>query len=191
MNTVVVVVAATAAAVIGYRLSPFCMAESVSPCTSFIQCHCNTLSPYLLLFTVPSAQRYGILFGFVVFITTVTAVVALLVLGGSFQRMAQQAETGEATLLAPHDARAQRALLFERLLESRERMAQAYPAQQRTEGPTGLTNMLLNEKWTTDAVNETKSSHSQEMRQLYQHNYTKAYRKCQDYPGGNLIVCII
>jgi RimJ/RimL family protein N-acetyltransferase len=126
---------------------------------------------------MPLAQRYGILFGFITFFCTVSAVIALLVYGGSFRRMAEQAETGHATFAAPHDARAQRALLFEDLLESRRRMmTQNYESQQLSEQPTKLTHMLLNLK--PPKEEDKKDAES------YKSNYVIAYRACQDKMGG-------
>lgn len=105
---------------------------------------------------MPQAQRYGILFGCIVFALTVTAVLVLLFLGGSFQRIAQQAATGDSTLLTASEARQQRSLLLEQLLEGRERMVRNYDNDDDHDphGPpvvsgkprlTKLTKMLLNE----------------------------------------------
>ena len=135
---------------------------------------------------MPVAQRYGILFGFITFVCTVSTVIALLIYGGSFKRMAEQAETGHATLASPHDARAQRALLLEHLLEGRERMLKEnYPPPQTTEDVTMLTKMLLNlkppkdePKKKTSAKNETSAV------EIYKQNYVHAYRVCQDKMGG-------
>jgi hypothetical protein len=132
------------------------------------------------LAALPTAQRYGILIGGLVFIATVSAVVALLVFGGSFQRIAEQQTTGSVSI--PHDfkARLDRPLLLERLLDSRERMMkQNYPnANRRIEEATALTKMLLNvppPPQGTKAENDTTG---------YMNNYVVAYRKCQDKPGG-------
>ena len=129
---------------------------------------------------LPTAQRYGILIGALVFVTTVTAVVALLVLGGSFQRIAEQQKTG--TLVVSHDFRARldRPLLLERLLDARERMMKRnYPnAGKRTEGNTALTKMLLN---VPPPPSGTKAENDNTG---YLKNYVVAYRKCQDKPGG-------
>lgn len=142
---------------------------------------------------MPVAQRYGILFGFVTFFCTVSTVVALLIYGGTFKRMAEQAETGNVTLASPHDARAQRALLYETLLESRQRMLREnYPNRERTERRTNLTNMLLNVKPPKEQQQERKkkkSSTSNENNaptpvELYKQNYAHAYRVCQDKMGG-------
>jgi len=151
---------------------------------------------------MPQAQRYGILFGVVVFVLTLASVMALLVLGGSFRRLVEQAETGNPTLLRAHDARAQRALLLEELLEGRERMlAENCPKMARTEKTTNLTKMLLNvgprksgvgdgDDDGGDSPNESKKIEDEDAIRstnyppFYVQNYEKAYRKCQDRPGG-------
>lgn len=125
---------------------------------------------------LPLAQRYGILFGCVVFVCTVSAVLALLVLGGSFKRIKQQAETGEVTLLAAHDVRTRRSLLLEQLLEGRQRMLQHYPKPETTTGHTPLTKML-----------ETVAPVKRVVPPQYEENYTVAYRACQDRPGGKTL----
>ena len=74
---------------------------------------------------LPTAQRYGIMFGVLVFSLTVTAVGTLLVLGGSFRRMKEQAtvgEDGEGAATCAASSRLGRPLLLEHLLEARERM---------------------------------------------------------------------
>lgn len=180
---------------------------------------------------MPTAQRYGILFGFIVFTLTVGTVLVLLVLGGSFQRIAEQAETGAVTVLTAGETRAQRALLLEQLLESRQRMARRYEttttttsssstntlASTTTDAWTPLTRMLLQEapdhpldvdesaavvavdENTTPASTKNTSSKGggkgdddskntkakvRYIPPFYQENYTDAYRKCQDKPGG-------
>jgi hypothetical protein len=146
---------------------------------------------------MPQAQRYGILFGCLVFITTVSAVVGLLVMGGTMKRIQEQAETGDATMLSPQAARAQRALLLERLLEGRERMVQNYTEPPKTEGFTNLTTMLMNVAPQTDELAELvskdnkKDKKKQEIRRIippyYEENYVASYRKCQDRPGGTYV----
>jgi RimJ/RimL family protein N-acetyltransferase len=139
---------------------------------------------------LPLAQRYGILFGFLTFFCTVSAVLLLLVYGGSFRRMAEQADTGHATLAAPHDARAQRPLLLESLLASRQRMMDSnYPsAPATTEKPTPLTQMLLNlsppkeDKRRGQDKNQTASAAT--LVETYKKDYVLAYRTCQDKMGG-------
>jgi len=143
---------------------------------------------------MPMAQRYGILFGFLTFVCTVGAVLVLLFLGGSFQRMSEQAETGEATILSAGEARSKRALLLEQLLEGRARMTQRYTAEPTTEQATPLTQMLLHEapdapiqvdENTTPKSNPTtKKEQERYIPPYYEANYLEAYRKCQDKPGG-------
>ena len=153
---------------------------------------------------MPTAQRYGIIFGFLVFTGTVTAVMALLTLGGSFRRLAEQAETGESTVLTASEARKKRALLLEQLLEGRERMLTRYAPPATTSQPTLLTQLLLTQApdapldGATAAVDENKPANEQwnnkkkppskgRSRYIpphYVENYTQAYRRCQDRPGG-------
>jgi hypothetical protein len=146
---------------------------------------------------MPMAQRYGILFGVLVFVFTVSSVVALLVLGGSFKRIAEQAETGEATLQEGYKSRLGRALLLERLLDSRERLLNSnYPDRPKPkERKTNLTKMLLNVPPPKDNVSSfvdedaTKiqvkvKGQRAEVMVGYKENFVVAYRKCQDQPGG-------
>ncbi|GKY91302.1 hypothetical protein MPSEU_000102600 [Mayamaea pseudoterrestris] len=140
---------------------------------------------------MPTAQRYGILFGCLVFVSTVSAVVALLIMGGSFQRIKQQAETGETTIVAPHDARSQRPLLLETLLDARERMMQNCVRHERMQGSTKLMSMLANvapENRKVAAKDLLQHDESKGFEYyippMYQENYYKAYRTCQDKPGG-------
>lgn len=151
---------------------------------------------------MPLAQRYGILFGCVVFTLTISAVGALLMLGGSFRRIAEQAETGESTLLSAAETRQQRSLLLEQLLEGRERMIRNYEPEVVTDQPTKLVTMLINEApdtdilasyatttATKDAKQQTKgkSTSTEKARYIppfYEENYIEAYRACQDRPGG-------
>ena len=160
---------------------------------------------------LPTAQRYGIMFGFLVFLLTIAAVVALLVFGGTFKRMSEELQTGEpSSIQAAHDIRAQRALLLEQLLEGRERMKANYREPPTTEDLTNLTRMLLNEAPRTDGTgglgkegndNDDRDAAGKELKEddlgtkeatqsdrvyppFYKENYTAAYRKCQDRPGG-------
>jgi hypothetical protein len=157
---------------------------------------------------LPTAQRYGIMFGFVVFFLTIAAVIALLAFGGTFKRISEELQTGQpSSIQAAHDLRAQRALLLEQLLEGRERMNSNYQEPPTTEDLTNLTKMLLNEapmasggslgkgkvNGNNDVGKERKEDDlggkgaSQSDRiypPFYKENYTAAYRKCQDRPGG-------
>lgn len=134
----------------------------------------NILEAFGLL-NMPTAQRYGIVFGCITFIVTVSTVIGLLTFGGSFKRIAEQAQD-DVTIPHAHTARAGRALLLERLLDARERMLQYYPSPQIvSEGFSSLTKLLLNDH---------KQAGAQEFPEGYQNNYEVAYRKCQDAPGG-------
>jgi hypothetical protein len=152
----------------------------------------NLLDAFGLLH-MPAAQRYGILFGCITFTCTIAAVLCLLTFGGSFQRIAEQ-QKGDATIPHAHQARSQRALLLERLLDARERMMKYYPPTPIvTDGFTNLTKMLMNAHpkiIETDSKDEKKDGESTIIREYpddYQNNYQVAYRLCQDSPGGELI----
>jgi hypothetical protein len=146
----------------------------------------NLLDAFGLLH-MPTAQRYGILFGIITFTCTIFTVACLLTFGGSFKRIAEQ-QQGDATIPHAHMARSERALLLERLLDARERMRKQYPPPDNvTEGLSNLTKMLLNEHGTVvDATDEKKED--EEVKRVfpegYQSNYEVAYRHCQDAPGG-------
>ena len=141
------------------------------------------------LLHMPVAQRWGILFGCVTFTCTILTVFCLLTFGGSFRRIAEQ-QTGDVTIPHAHQARAQRALLLERLLDARERMMQYYPPIPIvSEGFTNLTKMLMNAhpKIITSDADEKKEGDTTVVREYpegYQDNYQVAYRLCQDAPGG-------
>jgi hypothetical protein len=145
------------------------------------------------LANMPVAQRYGIFFGFIVFVCTIGAVGSLLVMGGTFQRIAEQATTGDVVVPDPIRARNSRALLFERLLQARDRMVKDnYEAVKTTTGNTNLMLMLMNLTVKIPNVAElategTKGKSKKEEAYVppgYQVDYVEAYRKCQDKPGG-------
>mmetsp|Transcript_6517 Transcript_6517/g.14291 ORF Transcript_6517/g.14291 Transcript_6517/m.14291 type:complete len:530 (-) Transcript_6517:63-1652(-) len=196
------------------------------------------------LVDMPQAQKYGIMFGILVFTCTVVAVVALLVLGGSFKRIAEQSGSAETSVPDAVTARSGRPLLLERLLEASEWMMKTnYPNDDECatdQDFTNLTKMLLNvapdtkkikeiralvdgdqggdgtanantsdgddaqkeggggffgfggskKKVTADPAktNPNKEQTREEIRKCipegYEENYVKAYRKCQDKPGG-------
>ena len=171
------------------------------------------------LATIPTAQKYGIFFGIATFTLTVITVITLLIMGGSFKRIAEQA-SGEASVIPGSiQERVNRPLLLERLLESQERMIQNYPAASLTEGLTILTKMLLNiapdvakaKELTATLIDEDDVKDDKSRKELekkkeelkkfipdgYEENYVKAYRKCQDKPGGErncsciCILCIL
>lgn len=131
------------------------------------------------LLDMPAAQKYGIIFGFVTFFLTVAAVLALLTLGGTWKRIEQQSKKGESAT-APDSVtqRKRRALLLERLLESREWMMKTnYPEKEEKGGKfTNLTKMLM-----TVAPKEGDVSKD------YEEIYKAAYRRCQDKPGGEIL----
>lgn len=149
---------------------------------------------------LPTAQRYGILFGFIVFTLTVTTVLALLVFGGTFKRLAEEAETGKSTVESDYKVRLQRPLLLERLLEAQEWLEREnYPNRPgRKQQQTNLAKMLNsvpppkqgedgnNEKETRDAV-QSKDNRAAVM-VGYKQNFVVGYRKCQDKPGGEFNV---
>lgn len=145
--------------------------------------------------TLPTAQRYGIFFGFCVFTFTITAVMLLLILGGSFARIAQQAKTNDPTTKDAVQVRKDRALLLERLLETRNRMLKENysPPPPPMKSKTKLTEMLMNEycKDVADLVAEDSKKRQAATRHIpegYEENYKLAYRTCQDKPGGTLCV---
>ncbi len=161
------------------------------------------------LATLPTAQKYGIFFGIATFTVTVITVITLLVLGGSFRRISEQA-SGEASVIPGSiQERVNRPLLLERLLDSQERMVKNYPAEVLTEGLTTLTKMLLNiapdvakaKELTAALIDEDEVGDEKSKKQMekkkeelkkfipdgYEENYVKAYRKCQDKPGGEKI----
>ena len=195
------------------------------------------------LHDMPRAQKYGILFGVIVFTCTVAAVITLLVLGGSFKRIAEQSGSGEATVPDAVTARSGRPLLLERLLEAREWMMKTnYPTTNDgkhcdKDGHTNLTKMLLNVAPNVEKIKEIHSlvddddndvndgaagksepgsnvdqekkgksgggffgfgggskkkvAPTEQIRKYipegYEENYVRAYRKCQDKPGGGTI----
>ena len=139
---------------------------------------------------LPMAQRYGIMFGCLTFFVTISTVLALLVFGGTFNRLVEQSQTGEATIPDAVTAREGRPLLLERLLDAQIRMMAKYPEKYENRKPsniyTALTNMLVNvaPKRSIDLLeNDVKADYIPEG---YQENYVYAYRRCQDQPGGEM-----
>lgn len=151
------------------------------------------------LASLPTAQRYGVLIGCIVFFCTVTAVVALLIFGGSFRRIAEQEQTEETTLERDYKARQGRPLLLERLLDARERLlAENYPdREERKCRATKLTIMLMSVPPPKDipgVVDDVEAKRSVNKKQDraeemdgFKENFAWAYRKCQDQPGGGII----
>lgn len=144
------------------------------------------------LSNMPMAQRYGIMFGCLVFVCTITSVIMLLIVGGSFKRIVEQADSGETTLKTSSEKRKQRALLLEQLLEGRQRMVENYLESKRTSDITSVTKMLLNVAPSYIPNEEDVDLHStndatsieQLLPKLYKENYLDAYQKCLDRPGG-------
>lgn len=142
--------------------------------------------------TLPTAQRYGIVFGICVFTLTITTVMVLLIFGGTFARIAEQTKGGGETVKDAVHVRKSRPLLFERLLETRERMLKEnYPPPPKRTQTTPLTEMLLNVPYNNvaDLVPEDdpkgkKQATKRQIPQGYEENYKKAYLTCQDKPGG-------
>jgi len=147
---------------------------------------------------LPTAQRYGILFGFVVFILTVSTVLILLVFGGTFKRITEQAKTGNISVESDYRVRLERPLLLERLLSAQERMLKLnYPiSPKRKEDTTNLTNMLSSVPPPKDTPNDNSgevenfdfSQQNSEGMVGYKQNFFMGYRKCQDKPGGAILV---
>jgi hypothetical protein len=128
------------------------------------------------LANLPTAQRYGILFGICVFTLTITAVLMLLIYGGTFARI-QQESKGNNKVVVPEAVRKSRPLLLERLLEARDRMlAENYPPPPLRTKSTPLTEMLLNVNY--------NGNKQQQIPEGYEENYKRAYLTCQDKPGG-------
>mmetsp|Transcript_3195 Transcript_3195/g.6124 ORF Transcript_3195/g.6124 Transcript_3195/m.6124 type:complete len:175 (+) Transcript_3195:283-807(+) len=130
------------------------------------------------LLNMPTAQKYGIIFGFVTFFLTVASVFVLLTLGGTWKRIEQQSKSGEsATAPDSTTQRKRRPLLLERLLEGREWMLKNnYPEGKETVKSgefTPLTKMLM-----------MVTAEEGNMSQGYEESYKDAYRRCQDKPGG-------
>jgi hypothetical protein len=148
------------------------------------------------LANMPAAQRYGIMFGFIVFLFTIAAVVSLLFLGGSFARMQEQTESGEVTVPDPVAARSGRPLLLERLLEARQYMLTTnYAPPVTTTDATNLMKMILNvpiqSGQVTDLTDESSDKRKKQERFVppgYQVDYVEAYRTCVDHPGGMYIM---
>lgn len=153
---------------------------------------------------LPLAQKNGIIFGCLTFALTISIVMILLIWGGSFKRIAEQAETGAPVVSDAVGERVGRPLLLERLLDAQERMVQKYRQRdQPTEELTLLTKMLINiapdvakakeyMKCLIDENDETKISEKRDHLKTfipdgYEQDYIKAYRKCQDKPGGHIL----
>lgn len=151
---------------------------------------------------LPTAQKYGIIFGIITFTVTVSTVLALLVMGGSFKRIAEQAKTGGVAIPDAIEERVTRPLLLERLLEAQEFLLKKYHPVQKIEGMTLLMKMLVNiapdvakaQEVTANFMVKNESDKKKKDEKLkafipegYEQNYISAYRRCQDKPGGAII----
>jgi len=151
---------------------------------------------------LPTAQKYGIIFGCMTFTVTVATVLILLVMGGSFKRMTEQAQTGGASIPDAIEERVTRPLLLERLLEAQQRLLEKYPIPAKTEKMTPLCEMLVNiapdiakaKEMTANLTVENEADKKIKDDKLkdflpdgYEKNYVRAYRRCQDKPGGAII----
>mmetsp|Transcript_7488 Transcript_7488/g.11317 ORF Transcript_7488/g.11317 Transcript_7488/m.11317 type:complete len:479 (-) Transcript_7488:66-1502(-) len=150
------------------------------------------------LANLPTAQRYGILFGIITFVCTVSAVISLLIMGGSFERIKEQTRTGSSSVPSVVEARNSRPLLLERLVEARERMMkQNYSDEKKiTQGYTNLTKMMVNiapgvkAKEVAELVGEDgnkRESGRSKIPEGYVEEYCIAYRTCMDKPGGPML----
>lgn len=147
---------------------------------------------------LPVAQRYGILFGFIVFTVTVSTVFGLLIFGGTFKRIIEQNNTGRPSVESDYRVRLERPLLLERLISSQERMTKLnYPNRyERKEGRTNLTKMLSSlapPKSDRQDKGETFDFGNQNAASMvgYKQNYFMGYRKCQDKPGGEWLFFLL
>ncbi len=160
---------------------------------------------------LPTAQKYGIIFGCLVFTITISTVLTLLVLGGSFKRIEEQEKMGahRAAMPGSVEERVSRPLLLERLLEAQARLMEKYTTQEQanktnnSDEPTPLASMLMNVAPNVEKAKEYMSTMVDEkdekvlqkrkdeakkfLPEGYEENYVKAYRKCQDKPGGAAI----
>jgi hypothetical protein len=151
---------------------------------------------------LPTAQKYGIMFGCMTFTITVATVLTLLVMGGSFKRMTEQSQTGGASIPDAIEERVTRPLLLKRLLEAQERLLEKYPTPAKTDKMTPLCKMLVNvapDIAKAKLVTENLTSENEAERKIkndklkellpdgYEKNYIMAYRRCQDRPGGELL----
>jgi len=142
----------------------------------------NLFTDYFGLSTLPNPQKYGILFGILVFSLTIITVIALLILGGSFRRIQEQ-ECGDnevtlkKTLPSIIQQRIERAFLYDDLLESRKRMLLKYQKNV-YEGMTPIMDML--NSMSPKYYDKDKIV----LPEGYEKEYVKGYLECQSKPGG-------
>ena len=147
----------------------------------------NSLDDILVatgLADLPLAQRYGIIGGVVTFTLTISTVIALLVFGGSFTRIAEQsAMQGEVMAMDPTQARLKRALIMEDLLEKRDAFMEDCDKDK--------TNHPMQDKYSKLArrlMNAPRPRTPNDyLAREYEANYIDAYRVCQDQPGGSVL----
>ena len=157
--------------------------EKLSSALSILPLTPTALFEAFGLSTLPTAQKYGILLGILTFTLTVGTVLTLLTLGGSWKRMELQEASGEV-VTAPDSViqRKKRALILERLLENRDWMMGRYATYQHHDSnTTTMTTPLTSLLMTLAPKNEKESTPT------YNTNYTKAYKRCQDQPGGPIL----
>jgi len=169
--------------------------EKLTKAFTLLTGHFSSFDDFLAAFglaNMPAAQRYGIMFGVLTFVLTVSSVVALLTFGGSFKRIAEQSAQGDVIVPDVVTSRSGRPLLLERLLEARERMiTKNYEKPQTSTSDSKLTKMVLNvdigSGKVSDLVDESAATRNAQERLIppgYQAEYVEAYRKCQDKPFG-------
>ena len=116
--------------------------------------------------------------------------------------MTEQAQTGGASIPDAIEERVTRPLLLERLLEAQQRLLEKYPIPAKTEKMTPLCEMLVNiapdiakaKEMTANLTVENEADKKIKDDKLkdflpdgYEKNYVRAYRRCQDKPGGELL----
>jgi len=188
-------------------LSAFDMIKSITSINSLLEA--------FGLDNLPAAHKYGLFFGCLTFILTVSTVLFLLVFGGSFTRIKQQSEGGTSSIPSSLEVRKDRPLLYESLLEARKRMIASYESDsmvndERTvlmkllnnvapdiTGATELRAALIEEEeesndkkktsTKTNEIGKKKEELKKFLPEGYEANYVAAYRKCQDKPGGKTL----
>eukprot|EP00546_Thalassionema_frauenfeldii_P022322 CAMPEP_0178906700 /NCGR_PEP_ID=MMETSP0786-20121207/6967_1 /TAXON_ID=186022 /ORGANISM="Thalassionema frauenfeldii, Strain CCMP 1798" /LENGTH=538 /DNA_ID=CAMNT_0020578429 /DNA_START=280 /DNA_END=1893 /DNA_ORIENTATION=+ len=173
--------------------------EKLSQAFSKLTSHFSSTEDFLSAFGVndlPIAHRYGIFYGTLVFVLTVTAVLALLVMGGSFDRIAEQAKTGDIAVSDPITSRTDRNLILERLVDARDRMMKEnYRPPETSSNRTKLMDMILNISLATcvdisELTDEDEKKRNKQQKFIppgYHEDYVDAYKVCQDTPGGAAI----
>lgn len=115
----------------------------------------------------------------------------LLYFGGSFQRIEEQAKSGEL-MTAPDSVtqRKRRPMLLERLLEEREWMIQTnYGGGGGGQGTAQVVANNTHDEFTnlTKMLMTIAPTDKSTMSKDYEANYIKAYKRCQDKPGGPIL----